>query len=79
MRRVNARMDALTRKLYPVEELLRLSKVDGKLVIKPNGGRGIYIAKNAESLEKLKNEKLVSKRLGASIDKEEIAKLEEAL
>lgn len=49
-------MDLLTRKIYPKAELFRLVKQDGKLCYDKKGdlpGRGIYLHKDRETLEKV--------------------------
>ncbi|MBP5091728.1 MAG: DUF448 domain-containing protein [Bacilli bacterium] len=79
MQRVNTRMDALSRKRYPKEELFRLAKVEGRLILSPSASSGIYIHKSLESIERLKNEKLVEKRLNAKVDPSLYAELKEAL
>ena len=48
------RMDIVTRKVYPVDELFRIAKIDGKLIYdKDNnlGGRGYYLSKDLHVLE----------------------------
>lgn len=50
------RMDLLTRKSYPKQELLRLVFSDGKLIYDKDGNlpkRGIYIHKDSQTIEKV--------------------------
>lgn len=56
------RMDILSRKKYPKDELIRLVKQDDKLVL--NGdlkGRGIYIHKDRETILKVFNKGLLKR------------------
>lgn len=79
MQRVNTRMDALTRNCYPKESCFRLVKKEGRLILSSSEGRGIYIHKSLESIERLSNPKMVEKRLGVKVDVDLIAMLKEAL
>lgn len=56
------RSDILTRKCYPVDRLLRIALIEGKLyadVENKLGGRGIYILKDPSSLEKLRKKNVL--------------------
>ncbi len=58
------RMDILSRKSYPREELFRLVKQEGKLILDLEGslpGRGVYVCKDAETLEKVFQKGLLRK------------------
>ena len=79
MQRVNTRMDALTRKCFPKESCFRFVKKEGRLVLSSSEGRGIYIHKSLESIERLSNPKMVEKRLGVKVDTSLIETLKEAL
>ncbi|MBQ2052423.1 MAG: YlxR family protein [Bacilli bacterium] len=79
MQRVNTRMDALTRKSFPKESCFRFVKKEGRLVLSPSEGRGIYIHKSLESIERLSNPKMVEKRLGVKVETSLIETLKEAL
>ena len=79
MQRVNTRMDALTRICYPKENCFRFVKKEGRLILSSNEGRGIYIHKSLESVERLSNPKMVEKRLGVKVDEKLINELKEAL
>ena len=79
MQRVNTRMDALTRKVYPKGEMLRLVKVEGALLVAPSGGRGIYIHKSKETIELLENTKVLEKRLGVKLNEALLTRIKEAI
>ena len=48
-------------------------------MLSPSEGRGIYIHKSLESIERLSNTKMVEKRLGVKVDTSLIETLKEAL
>lgn len=55
-KKVVLRMDLLTRKSYPRNQLIRLVLIDGKLILDLNHkilGRGIYLLNDGNTLEKV--------------------------
>lgn len=76
----NPRMDVLSRKRLPKEELLRLVLADGKYVPDVSGkapGRGIYVIRDAELL--LANRKRLEKTLRHVFEETEFHAILEAL
>lgn len=72
------RMDILSRKSFPREELFRLVKQDGKFLLDLNDtlpGRGIYIHRDEETLAKVFQKGLLRKYAS----KEDLAVLESEL
>ena len=58
------RMDIVSRKKFPIAELFRLTLCEGKLTLDKDDtlpGRGIYVHKDLETLEKLKKRNLLSR------------------
>ena len=78
MHKIPLRMDILSRSSFPKEELIRLVKVDNKLVIDIENklpGRGYYIKKDKSTLAKAKKKDAL-KRIGADASiYEELEKL----
>lgn len=59
------------RNRFNKNELIRLAKINGKIVIdKSNSGRGIYICKNKDCLDKAETKNLLNKALKGQIDSE---------
>jgi len=67
------RMCAITRQKKPKNELLRLVRVDGKIIIdeKQNiQARGVYLSKDKEVLKNLKKSKCLNRAFKADIPQE---------
>ena len=73
MRRCVACMDS-----KPKQDLQRIAYYEEKLTIDPTGkanGRGVYLCKNPECIEKAKKRKALQRSFGALIAAEEIDKV----
>lgn len=68
MKKIPLRTCIVTREKAPKSSLIRLVKVDDKVIVDLTGklnGHGAYIAKSSEALEKLKkNKKILVKEFG---------------
>lgn len=68
MKKIPLRTCIVTREKAPKSSLIRLVKVDDKVIVDLTGklnGHGAYIAKSPEALEKLKkNKKILIKEFG---------------
>lgn len=61
-----SRMDILTRKSYPIDELFRLTITDDGLVLELDSsrkGRGLYLHKDKNTIEAAKKKKLLLRYL----------------
>lgn len=61
-----SRMDILTRKSYPIDELFRLTITDDGLVLDLDSsrkGRGLYLHKDKNTIETAKKKKLLLRYL----------------
>ena len=82
MKRENPRLDVASRTRYPKEELLRIAMVQG--VVTPDlagnlPGRGIYLRKDAASLETALKKKAFERAFRRPLTLEEIEAIKEAL
>lgn len=71
-RKIPLRTCVITKEQLPKQELLRIVRTnDGQVIVDETGkvnGRGAYIKKDIEVLEKAKKSKVLEKRLEVKID-----------
>ncbi len=82
MKQENPRLDVASRKPYPKNELIRLVMVSGVVTLdrkKNLPGRGVYLKKDAASLEAALKKKAFERAFHRPLTLEEIAAIEEAL
>lgn len=82
MKTIPVRMDIVTRKTYPKEELLRFVVFKGVVTLDKGQvlpGRGCYVKKDEESLQKAFSKKLISRHLHLAPGDELLEKAREAL
>ena len=82
MKRVNPRLDVASRKPYPKDELLRLVLVDGVVTLDTHHslpGRGIYLKRDAASLETALKKKAFERAFHRPLTPEELQAIKEAL
>ncbi|GAA3719205.1 YlxR family protein [Salinicoccus jeotgali] len=74
-RKIPLRKCILTNEMHPKKELLRIvSTKEGEVFVDPGGkknGRGSYVVKNLEAVEKAREKEVLENRLG--FDKETLA------
>ena len=72
VKKIPLRTCVVTKEALPKQELLRIVRTpEGKVVVDETGklnGRGAYIKKDIEVLEKAKKSKILSKRLECEIE-----------
>jgi len=71
VKKVPMRSCVVTREKLPKQELLRIVKFDGNVSVDPTGkmnGKGCYIKKSLEVLEKAKKTKVLDRVLETTID-----------
>lgn len=76
---VHLRMCVATRKLKPKQELVRLVKKDGVILIDEKQkmqGRGVFVSKDAEIVKSLKKSKALNKAFKMQVPDEIYDKLE---
>ena len=79
--KVNERMCAVCRKMYPKNKLLRIAKIKDSVIIDENyksGGRGLYICSD-ECFVKATENKKISRAIKFFIDKSLFDKAREIL
>ncbi|HBA37272.1 MAG TPA: DUF448 domain-containing protein [Firmicutes bacterium] len=80
-RKIPMRSCVVTRERLPKQELIRIVKFDGTVKVDPTGklnGKGCYLKKDVEVLEKAKKTRILDRTLEVEIDKkvyEEIEKM----
>lgn len=73
MKKIPMRMCVVTREKYPKQELLRIVKNEGHLEVDPTGkmnGKGAYIKKDIEVLNKAQKTKILNKVFQMEIPEE---------
>lgn len=82
-RKVPLRKCVATQEMRPKKELLRIVRTpDGKVVYDPSGkkpGRGTYLSKDQEAVEKARKQNILAKHLSAEVKDELYAELLEAV
>lgn len=79
-KKVPMRTCVACRKISPKKELVRIVKTDGGVKVDWTGkaqGRGAYICKSRECMEKLKKRRGLNRALGSDIPMETYTRLEE--
>ncbi|MDD4200512.1 MAG: YlxR family protein [Eubacteriales bacterium] len=59
-------------------KIIRVAWYDGKLTVDPTGkakGRGVYLCRNGECMEKAKKKNAIARSLGAEISKDEMDRI----
>ena len=72
-REIRIRKCVATGKRYQKDELLRIARVDGVVIIDPTGtfpGRGAYIIADADVIKKAKKKNAFSKSLHVKVDEQ---------
>lgn len=82
-RKVPLRKCVATQEMRPKKELLRIVRTpDGEVVYDPSGkkpGRGTYLSKDQEAVEKARKQNILAKHLSAEVKDELYAELLEAV
>ncbi len=81
-KKASYRKDIISGKVFPKDELVRLAKIDEKIVLDASHsmlGRGVYLRYNKENIDALKNGKILNKAFHSSIEPNEITSLLERL
>ena len=82
-KRTPARMCTACREMKPKNELIRIVRTpEGDIKLDPTGklnGRGAYICKSAECLEKARKTGVLSRAFGTAVPEEIFAELERKL
>ena len=81
MKRENTRLDIASRKAYPKSELIRLVLVDGVVTLgnATIGGRGVYLHRDAASLDTAIRKKAFERAFRRPLTPSEIDAIKEAL
>ncbi len=81
-KKISYRKDIISGKAFPKDDLLRLIKIDGKIIIDASQnklGRGVYLKYSETNIDALKNGKILNKAFHCSIEANEINSLLERL
>lgn len=82
-KKISQRMCIVCREMHDKKDLIRLTKTsEGQIIVDANGknpGRGAYVCKNSHCVEKMQNQKVLSRTFHCEITSRRYEKISEEI